>query len=855
MGRLYELIKDKYESLVTFQNMQENEYENVMNYNNLYNVMINEQFVNYFIDQINNNKRTIFGSREGYSLFIKNNSEVFPKDTYTIPTIKFGDYGMLNAKDYDFPKILDLIEQKLGEKKVDELINNYLEFTPKMQTPPTNPFKDIIEEIKTEIADYGFKEKELEEYKQALDFANSEIVEKHDEGEIDRLIDSVNMSRHKIAISKLPEYCEKHNLDLDILKSYKDQSRALVFSVNKTENQDFLASNLKSKTNYSKNFKDKIIKLDELVKENGLLKVPQGGESDYKEYGFIDYFNKINELKNLVANHSKLNDINDRIENIKNINRVSKEAGDVINKYNKVIDYIKEEFDLDKVALPANVYSGRVHAFDPENPEDFIPNLPSRWDNENAAYGSILNGYCQLKNLCDKTGLTVKQFLDDPVKNFLKSSQKLFAAEDNKYLLPVEGNSLGKRMARVLVMDSNAYVKNLMDVGGMERGLEFITMTSNLDENAIDNMITVQTGIDLFQTCNHSSNILFNENDYDSIKNLFALGNETDNLFTVSNKYFDENMKRGTFAKTYDEKIASIKNVSPLNESRRVLDTLKNYFIERKYIYENAKTLFNDNRANAAEPFNPSKLFVSAKLYFDDYLYKNNINILSLGKKEREEILEFCNDPVGAFAKKYEKEANSLFRTNKNKPIESFASLKQDFKKDFDKLYKDNGNKFLNKFNELNNKEDKLNRGKSIQTILNDNKRSFIRRFFTSSSKEYKALKASIEAESNPNSPTFGDMKGSKYYAMKYLEHKLPEGVDINTLNSNERRRVEFAQTIVKTCEAIEKTSAEYSKNFIAKDNFEFQNKLQKDLDMEMNNDNLIIDNDELNNEINLENN
>ena len=851
MGRLYDLIKDKYESLVNYQNSQENNYLDSMNFNNLYNVMLDTKYVSYVLSYINSHKQYFFGSIEAYKKFLQDNNDIFTKNEITIPVFKLGDYGILNAKDYDASILFDRIEKAIGEKKTDELIEKYNDYVPPMLKDVIHPYKEVIDDIITDIDEYGFSNEELSEYKESLIYANQELIEKQDDGEIDTIIDKLSLSRDNIVKNKIVEFGNENNLDGTKLKSCADRSSSLTFNANTADKQELLSNLLKYKPKYSEDFKKKILSLDEIVDKNGLLKNPQAGESDRKEYGFIDYFVKAGELKDLINNHSKIDDFSDKIDSIKNINRCSKELKEISAKYDNVIDFTKENFDINEISLPGNVYSGRKFDYSKDGLDYYVPNLPSKWDNQNAPYGVILNGYCQLKALSKHFNIPLKELINDPVKGYLDGVKKQFDEEDKQYLLKVDGNPLGKRIAHALIMDGNAYLQNTMNYGGFNRGLEFINTTMDKDDNMIDNMIVVQSGISLFQTYNHESKRLFNEKDYDSIKNLFALGNETDNLFSVSNNYFDESMKRGSFAKTYDDKISSIKNVNPLNESRRVMETLKNYMGERKYIYDNKDTLFNKNKVELQEPFKPATLFVSAKLYFNDYLYKNNINLMTLGTKEREEIFEFLNDPVKAFEKKYNKEANLLFKNDNGRMVESFDTLKQDFKIKFGELYKETGDNFVNKFNEINNNPNKLNRDKSIATIINDNKRSFIKRLFTSSSKEYKALKKSVLSASDPNSPTYGDLNGSKMCAIKYLEHKLPVGVDFNSLSNNEKRRVEFCQTIIKACDEIENEKKIDNENVsvIAKDNPEFQNKLKNDVDLDLDN-NMDMNNNEVNNEI-----
>jgi hypothetical protein len=81
-------------------------------------------------------------------------------------------------------------------------------------------------------------------------------------------------------------------------------------------------------------------------------------------------------------------------------------------------------------------------------------------------------------------------------------------------------------------------------------------------------------------------------------------------------------------------------------------------------------------------------------------------------------------------------------------------------------------------------------------------------------------------------------------YAQKYLDHKLPQGVDFEKLSENEKRRIEFCQTIIGAnlkMQLDDKT--EENKVIYAPDNFEFQQKLQNDVDLGLeNNNNIIMD-------------
>lgn len=239
---------------------------------------------------------------------------------------------------------------------------------------------------------------------------------------------------------------------------------------------------------------------------------------------------------------------------------------------------------------------------------------------------------------------------------------------------------------------------------------------------------------------------------------------------------------------------------------------------------------------------------MGAKRYFDDYLEMNKIDILNLNKKDKEEILNFMNDPAGVIAKKFKKDLNLT-----NEDIRAFRA---NYKAENDKINQAKIAKFNSVFSVTNSGENKLNAGKTINQIMHDNRGGFLERNFGWSSKEYKALTNAVKAAHDPSSPTYGDNTNVKIFASKYLEHKVPEGTDESRFSANEKRRIEFCRSVLATCDEIDRQKALEAQNEIIQDNNiinndEFQNQIKNEINMENVKDDIAIDN----NPVNLENN
>lgn len=837
MGKLYEAIRKEHEFLLKQQELQEQDYLNYTRFKNIYDANKAIKILNFVSTEINKNKEYYFKSENKFKEFFKKYPDIFANGTMLLPTEGLGKGATINVKDTDYEKMFDAIETEIGSRLTTELIAKFEKYDPELALKETHPFDEITNNLINDVDTLNLDINEAEEIKDSLKYFNDEIIEKHGDDDIDHIIDGISIARDLEAHKKIKDYANSVGIDGEKLNSMKEKGNidSVVFIPRNNEQRDFLMPFLDEKPTYSDEFKQKILELDNLITSKGIIKEAVAGETGNKEYGFLDYFDKANEVKRLVINQTKLVDEKDKIANLNQIKQATKELKEVANSYDEVMDFIKDNFDLTKINVPANVYSGRLHEFNKNNPEKFLPNLPKRWDFENAPYGVILNSYAQLKGCAKVAGVSIEEYMNDPVKSYIKGAKKVFDKEDQKFLLPnTPENSLGKRIANILIMDDAAYKGPLVGYDRYFRGVDFLNECYENEGESINNIIKCAAAKNLYTAFNHEASTLFGDKnfniDYDSLKKLFALGNSTDNLFEVATNYYDENLKESALSKTYDTKISNMQNVSPLNETRRVMQTIRDYMVERNRLY--AERRHDDSTEfELDDKVGPAELFVGAKEYMNDFIYKNNINLLNLDKDARKEVFAFLEDPVKAFAEKYGNQPNILLTDDNGQKLESFGAIQNNFKGEFARLHENEGKAFVATFNDLNNKTNGANANKTIAQILDANKGGYWERKWGSTSKEYKALVSSVEASTNPESPTFGDLRAAKVYAQKYIDHKLPINGDFEKLSENEKRRVEFCQTVIGAASKLEfmKNNPDANNSIYAKDNEEFQEDL-KDL-------------------------
>ena len=781
MGKLFDFIKQKYQNLIEFQKLQKDDYIKSRNFNNYLQPRYDLIYFSRFITSLNNK----------FEANLKNNDIIaggkiaFPSFKYELP---------------NYEEILYKLEENLTEEQVDRFINDFKQNLEKSFGNPSHPFEKVINKLKNDLDEIELSDSnnqlDIKDTKKALDFANEMIVEKHDSNHVDFTIDEISNLRDAEARNRFPLFAKKSGINLNTLKAADNGINTIRIKIMNNDEFDKLKPAMKLNINLSDDYKKKILALDNFISNKSIMKASAYGESDYKEYGFTDWFNKTRELKNEIILNNSLNDKNAKIESYKRICNLSNDLNRITNEYKDVLNFIKDNFDINKIGLPSNIYSGRPQALTNDDLNGFNPNLIAEFDNQNAPYGVILNGYSQLKGFAKDNGIELEEFLNDPVNSYFKGCNNFVKKIDESILLPKEENSLGKRMAHLLLQPSDKY-SSLNKLGYSFRSLDFLVQTQDFSENVYDNLVVSSIASKMIRALDHSSINLFNEtsNNNDNLKNLFALGEKTDNLFKLSNEYRDLTDDNLNMKKAYDEQIEKMKNVSPKDECNRIMGILKDYFIERKILNDNKDIVYGDDLC--VNNFEPGRMITAAKEYFDDYIYKNEIDINTISNKEDRQMVEsFITNPVLALANKYSNE--KIFVEDKK---ENFNVFNKKFVLEWRRLHDKDYNKFIENFNSNNN--GKYNADKDIKAILDSNKGSWCEKLFKTTSPEYKSLSNAIIAATSENSPTRGDFNGVKYYAKKYLDYKLSNKNE-NKISETGRRRMEFCRTILKSFDELD---------------------------------------------------
>ena len=844
MGRLYDLIKQEIEEIEKQARLEKSNLVKAKTFPNVVKDRQNILKANGLIDLINHKAPELFGSKEEFKAFLKENDELFVKhginkDNYltTLPDIS-KSYPLHYTGDIsDYETIFDNLEEKLGKNKIDEIIDAYDKesyIEPPVLTHPMEPYiNNIKKDIDTLFTDED--EKIKEELKENLDYANKMLVEKKKGGQYDKIIDDVSIGRVYTAKNMLEDYAIEKEIDPEKILNLQVKSSNYIDTECKTNEDVQLTKKLvldNPENKITKEFKEKLLDLDKFITELGIPSEFISGEQGLKSYGFIDYYTKTQEVSNLIGTYQEKDSPEDKKQIINELSLKAKELSVIEGKYDTLFHRIDRLFDLNKVSLNGNLYTGRESSFNPEFMKTFRANLQPKWDNENAAWGVILSGFCQVKGVAEKAGMSLEECLDKPVESFLKVadnySKELF---DQTNLPRGAENPIGKRLAHTLVMDQDLgqFYKNRISLQG--RSIEFISSLEDINDNTINKVISNNIGFSYFNQFDRSPDKMWmkgNEVDYDSIKNIFAMADKTDRLYELSNNNYDANMNIGSKYNYKDVMTTEKSNVNGLQEKNNVLEIFKDFLIEKGEMMDNPHNYVQLAKGNLKAYVDEITVLVAGKKYYDDFLTMNNKNIYEYNKNDRKEIVNFLKDPVGSFIKKYKNEFDL--------DNEYISGMKQAYKEENDRV---NGalkvEAFRNAFNKFNTYEE--NKGKNFNQIFKDNAGGWLEWLGQTTSKQYLDLKDAFEAANNPESPTYGDFKSSKFFAQRYIERKLPEGTKFENLKPNEKRRVEFCLTVIAAVDEIEKENPNLehqNSNNIINNNIiddDFLNKVNKDVE------------------------
>lgn len=796
MGKLYELIRKDIEELKKYREFEKEDFNKAKTFTALYDVESHRHKVNALLDAVSVIIRKNKSDKEFENIVDK--YEGVRKDISIIPVNYSYEYKMNPILDYE--ELLNHIEKNISDEVVDE-IKAYYDTNKDYIKPVKKTLEPYVKAILIDMKDIKMmSDTEKEIATKYLNYAKDMLVEKQNNS-IDRLIDMVSQKRTTIADGRLEEWANKNGMDGYKAGVYDGKHEHVIGIGNDTaEERELFKPVLDTKLNYSDEFKNKMLELNRFLKDKAVLADAQAGESGFKEYGFITYFNTAAKINSLVDNQLKLDNEKDKVENLYKISAEVNKLQKIEREYDEILAYIKENFNLDDVSLCGNIYSGRQTQFG-GNLSRFKSTLPEKWDNENAPYGVILNGYVQLMSLVEKTGSTLEDMINDPIGEYISGAKNNLDKITDSFSIKASDATLGKRIANTLFLQKRLLTPTYEYLTAL-RGIEFLYNQCEENEKTYDDITSLSIAITYAKRFVIQSDDLFGSGvdiDLDSLKNLFAFGNDFDNLFSLSKNYPTDLDRKGLIASSYDAQIKSKASLNPIMECRKVLETCKDFFNEYKRLITKS--------ANNDCCINPGAIVHAGREYFKDYLLKNNINPLDIkDDKERKEVLDFLKDPVDALYTKY-RNNNDFFTPRGSRGLTNFSDLEYSYKECFLNKYERNVEYFTNRM--AVNVVNTTNNEKNINQMLEDNKGGYLERKFGTTSKEYNALTEAVKATMDAYSTSYGDFTMPKYFAQKYLDHKLPEGANENNLKPNEKRRVEFCRSIIKTCDELDRRNKE----------------------------------------------
>lgn len=780
-----------------YQELRQKNIDEAYKIENIVKVAEASHQVGNFFSSLNKRKLEVFGGDDGYRDFIARHQQLLQGNKF--PEIKYNEYGQLTLPDVDYEAILNLVEKE-GVAKEAYFEDLYKQADSKYKEYG-HPMTEIVNAIKAD-ADRYFEENVANEIKSSLDYADGEMIEKTGDNLLEKAFTiSSNLPGLK-ASAGFTDYVKSQGMDENVIVNFGGEGSITGYTQleeNIPTYKEFTTKELQ----YDDQHKQKILGLDRLLREQGLLMNAAGGESGNKEYGLTDYTNVQYALKKALTDHAKLTSDEEKKNNLIKIHQLTEQAKDVTSRYEKVFNYIKENFDLEHMNFSGNVYGGRGQTVEDGNIDAWHPNLPPKFDFENSPEVIFLNGFTQLKAACQHGNVGLEEYLEHPIKSYFRGAKLQGELNDRKYYLPREGNSFGKRLAHVLVTDDAPYnsLAGYAMAGG--RGMEFIANTAPDKENQVPNTIISGINKDYASLYDHNPIRFFGDPfspQMDNIKRLFAFAPTEDNLYKASSHYVDEKCERLQNA-SYLDAVKRQANTPVADEYRRIMEGFGDFARERKYIndHEADFVAYNaDGQPGELSVHSLGTVLYAGREYFLDYLKENNLSIDSIEDAAlREEIRSFVQDPAKVMFDKYVK--------GEDMSNEGPDGVRATFRECLNKERSNDARAFFDKFRETVNKPGNRYADKSFATIVSENKGGFFERWRGLTSKQYSHLQKIAKDITKPESPVYGDDKALYLAAKDYRAFKLPEGANFDHLSSTAKKRIGFCDAIIEAYEAKER--------------------------------------------------
>ncbi|MBO6285822.1 MAG: hypothetical protein J6O18_05910 [Bacilli bacterium] len=782
-----------------------------------------------------NNSSELFGGKDKFNAFMEKHADILP--TKRFPHIETThDHAQVRIGEADYEKILDALDEEFKDRP-EVLEDLFFKKASPDYKKINHPLSNLVDNIKKDVDTLYEDENDKAVLKEALDYANGEIVEKLGPNLVDNAVDANANLRRLKAHKEFDAFVKEKGLDSNKIKNQTSLIATISAGVdNHPENFVTFKPFRDMGLNYDEDYKNKLLQLDELLQQEGLLTEAHGGESGFKEYGLADYFRKNYALKRALTDYANLTDEQrqEKKEALTHIKVLTDEVKDVTAKYEKVFDFIEKNFDLENIALCGNVYSGRAQTVENGDIVNWKPNLPPKFDFEKTPAVIFLSGFTQLKASAQAFGAPIKDYLDHPDQAYLAGAKKFGEAEDRKYYLPPsEENTLGKRMAHMFYHSAMAYdeIPGIAMMGG--RGMEFLYNTSPESKDTMGNVITSSIVMDFAKLYNRSPELYFgydSDPDIDTMKNIFVAGDDVDKLYKLSPKYVNDDCEFDPAVKDYAAAVKAHGNTPIAEEYRRIIKAMQDCFEEEEEMSNHPEIYLKAPKDHMIH-FSRGAVVAAGRQYFMDYLRENSLSITSVEDEElREEISDFIVNPLQTF--------NDNHYEFPEDGVEDPKDIQDGYESAWKKYGKKHAEAFAEKFEENNHKPNGYNAGKDIPTILRDNRGGWWERFRGTTSQQYRTLQKAAEASTDPESATYGDKEAMYVAAKAYRAYKLPEGRTFASLSKTAKKRVEFCDSIIAAYEQ-EKAARVAANNPVAPNNNiihndinqnDFQHQLENDL-------------------------
>lgn len=470
-------------------------------------------------------------------------------------------YNYLNNSDK-----ISLVENMLvnfndGKESEEELLKRINEYTPPLNLlyNATYPLKERYEQL-TNNVDNNLS-KYLKENKDTIDrltlYSDHDTTVKYFDKKVLKTEYRITELRHQ-EFNK----CAK-DAKIDDITSDRGQFDSNKIYYNKEHHKRYLncIKELQTTDETKSNIKELLHELDSL---NILDDNANASESANKIYGFTKFFNIRKQF---------VDAINEEPANEEKIKKTLEALKEEEAKINKMYELIKEKLGDDYDTMPSNVDSFRNYAV----PPCFKNNLSL-----NAKFNSLFITLTFIK----EKGLTIDEFVDNPVKCSSKAYEKQFNNNN------IDSKLKGKSKAEALLyLSDTSKQPALEDPFKYTRSFEIIAKNEKNEEYTTNNVLSTIALGTYNGTLNRSLSIgieYFAGNSSETIQNiLMAKKNGEGNISYldcyVPTSSIHENLKTGLAIdekSTIIEKIQADENIE--QTFYNAINTLKDFTLERK---------------------------------------------------------------------------------------------------------------------------------------------------------------------------------------------------------------------------------------------------------------------------------